>query len=111
MRDATGHRVRPSEQLCRVPEISDRKRGSHCAARCTLAINRDRRHGFDAVIRWFLPQQRQASGAVAAEAKVVSDQNPAPPELAHQPLVDEFLSRELREPGVEPGDMNACNAV
>ena len=49
-------------------------------------------------MRRFLPQQRQVADAVAAEAKVVSDQNPAHPELAHQYLVDEFLGRQLGEP-------------
>src|SRR6266699_7161568 len=91
MCNATGHDVRPSEQPCRVLEISNRKRGSHGATRRTFAIGDDGRHGFDTVIRRFLPQQRQVAGAVAAEAKVVSDQNPTYSELAYQHLVDEFL--------------------
>jgi hypothetical protein len=65
----------------------------------------------DAVVRGPRPQQRQVARTPAAEMEVVSDQDPACFERFHQHLVDEFLGRKRREPGVEPRDVDTRHAV
>jgi hypothetical protein len=79
--------------------------------RSALAFDRHGAHGFDAELLRCAAQRGEVACTALAETKVLADEQPAHAQTRDQDAIDERLRIERCEPGVEPRDVSARDAV